>query len=160
MTETPSSPELNPEWQEAIRQGIQDSIENYEIFGQINASPITLTDGMDEREFAGLSRAEKRFVERELFQAVGFDPHKAKQVAAYAFEAPLPSQQSSGFTRKEIDLLVATTEYDPAPSPAWQRTAIVRVYETDRAEEDMYVHRIAYNSRYSEHMVAPKDYRM
>ncbi len=126
--------EVTREWQETIRTGIAESLDNYELFGQVNLSPVTLTSGDDERTFAELSDAERKAAEAELFKAIGFNPKKPVEIGMYAFEAPEDAE--------------------------WKGTAIARVYKTRRAKEDMFLHRIAYEHGEVEYMVAPKDFRL
>lgn len=130
-----SESELAVEWQEAIRQGVRDALENYELFGQVNIAPASISGEIDERGFVDLSPREQDFIKNVLFVEIGFDPSNPSVTAEYLFEAP--------------------------DGVAWSGTAQVILYETARSKsEGMYLHEVRFPDGAVDYIVAPQDYRI
>lgn len=117
MVETGITPEshLDLEWQAVIRQGIRDALDNFELFGVINVSPLSISEGKDERAFLDLSEEEQVFIKDTLFEKIGFNPQKPESVTSYTIQAPRGAK--------------------------WQGEANVKVYRTSREREGMFLHR-------------------
>lgn len=140
-------PELNPEWQETIRTGVQDSIDNFELlfspdskvpgrpFNPVNFSPITITSGEDEREFKELSETEKNFILNEVLGKLGVELGNDQVVAQYVVDAP--------------------------PGSEWEGVAGVYVFKTDKSEEEgIFLHEIYRSDSSKEYILASQDYRL
>lgn len=137
MAESDRQIESEPavEWQEAIGQGVRDALENYELFGQVNTAPVSISGGIDERGFPDLSTKEQNFIKDVLFAEVGFDPDSPQVIAEYSFESP--------------------------QGAAWSGTAQVKVYRTARSRgEDMYLHEVKFPDGKVDYLVAPGDYQL
>lgn len=125
---------LNPEWQEAIQQGIKDAVDNFELFGVINISPLSISEGKDERSFLELSKEEQDFIKGVLFEEIDFDPQNPENVASYITQAPEGTK--------------------------WQGEADVKVYKTARSDEGMFLHEINYPDNKIDYIVAPEDFQL
>lgn len=129
-----SEPHLSPEWQEAIRQEIRDALDNFELFGVVNVSPLSISGGKDERTFFDLSGEEQDFIKGVLFGEIGFDPQTAESIASYKTQAP----EGAG----------------------WQGEADVRVYRTGRGGEGVFLHEIHYPDKKIDCIIAPSDFQL
>lgn len=129
-----SEPHLSPEWQEDIRQGIRDALDNFELFGVVNVSPLSISGGKDERTFLDLSNKEQDFIKDTLFREIGFDPQNPESVTSYTTQAPEGAE--------------------------WQGKADVRVYRTGREEEGMFLHEIHYPDKKADYIIAPPDFQL
>lgn len=141
MTETKAqSPEiLSLEWKRAMIDGIDDVLQNYELFGQINFAPESITENFDKRSWPELTDQEREWITTKLFQQFGFDKTNPIEVAKYTFEAP-------------------KSEKKP---PSWEGTASVKVFETQRSKlENMYLHEIQRPNTEVEYIIAPKDFQL
>lgn len=125
---------LSVEWKEKMQDGMKDALDNYELFGRINFSPDTLTEGYDDRTWSELEDEEREWVMKELFYGNQFDRQSDIVVNEYKFKAP----KGEGVT--------------------WKGTASVKVYETHHSKlEDMYLHEITIPGKVVEYVIAPKD---
>jgi hypothetical protein len=147
--------DIDPEWQERMKGGIQDAFENYELFyapsrdevyGPLSFSPISLTEGEDEREFIELSPAEQDFVTKQFFAHLGIEGDMEK-VGEYEYEAPVPS-----------------TEPDDSGKvypQTWEGTTKVTIYKTGlSASEDKFLHEISFPDGKRDYAVSTEDYRL
>lgn len=136
MFEKERTPEqrLNSEWQKAIQQGIRDAVDNFELFGMVNVSPLSVSGGEDERTFLDLSEQEQDFIKSVLFKEIGLDPQSPENVASYITQAPERSE--------------------------WQGEADVKVYKTTRSDEGMFLHEIHYSDNKVDYVVAPEDFQL
>ncbi len=134
MTENVSKNEvLSPEWQEAIKTGINEAIDNYELFDRkLDFSPLAITNGLDERSWPELSPSERKYIESELFSIIGLE-----------------------------DEVASSYVITPPDGATWKGEGLAIVFKTKRSEkEDMYVHQITRPSAEDEYMVAPLDFRL
>lgn len=148
MTEqaTPHEGELNPEWQETMREGITDSLDNFDMLfypdpddpegveTPLNFSPAAFSSGEDERMFRELDPAEQAFVIGEFFSQLGFDPDHAEPTDGYTISAPAGA--------------------------SWQGEADVVVYQTARSDEGLSLHEMSQPDGNREYFIAPQDYRL
>jgi len=91
MTEGETSKEetLNPEWVTAIKEGVGDALDNYELFDRkLDFAPLVISGGQDDRGWPELSDQEREFVTEEVFRQVGFDKQNPELTAEYQIEAP------------------------------------------------------------------------
>lgn len=141
--EKPISEELDAEWQETIRESISEQLENFEVlFGAtdenpespLNLSPVSFSNGFDEREYDELSPQEQDFIKHEIFSALGFRPEEAQVVSKYDYEGPGDSKG--------------------------QGTAEVTVHETERSNEGMFLHIAKYPDGREELFIASSEYRL
>ena len=141
--ENPSGKELSPEWQEVIRESIDEQLESFEVlFGAtdenpesaLNFSPLSFSSGYDEREYDELSPEEKDFIKQAMFSGIGFNPEDAQIVSTYKYDGP---EGSKGYGAAEVT-----------------------VYETIRSDEGMFLHMATYPDGREELFVASKDYRL
>lgn len=134
--ETRGTPEshLDPEWEEVIQQGIRDALDNFELFGMVNVSPLSISEGKDERTFLDLSPEEQDFIKNTLFREIGFDPQNPESVGGYRTKAP--------------------------KGAGWQGEADVRVYRTGREDEGMFLHEIHYPDEKVDYIIAPSDFQL
>lgn len=132
--------ELNPEWAEAMKTGLTEALDNFELYDQlINVSPITISNGSDERLFQELSNAEREFVVKLLHRQLGLDPFEEKRpVRSYHVEAP------------------KSPDVEKYPE-GWQGEASVNVFETARSDEDMFLHEVQFPDGKLEYAIAPAD---
>ena len=126
--------ELNPEWEEAIKQGIKDALDNFELLEIVNVSPVTISGGIDERSFLELSLSEQEYVKHVLFREVGFDPQKTEVETTYAMEAP--------------------------KGAAWSGISQVTIFRTASSGRNMFLHQINYPDNKTDYIVASKDFRL
>lgn len=134
--ETRRTPEshLDFEWQEVIRQGIRDALDNFELFGVVNVSPLSVSGGEDERTFLDLSQEEQDFIRDILFREIGFDSQNPESVGSYTTKAP--------------------------EGVEWQGEARVKVCKTARSEEGMFLHEIHYPDNKIDYIIAPPDFQL
>lgn len=141
--ENPTGKELNPEWQEAIREGIGEQLENFEfLFGAtdenpesaLNFSPFSFANGFDEREYDELSPQEKDFIKQAMFSGLGFDPEKPQAISSYSYEGPADSKGHG--------------------------VSEVTIYETSRSDEGMFLHIAKYPDGREEFFVASSEYQL
>lgn len=125
-------PHLDLEWQEVVQQGIRDALDNFELFGVVNVSPLSISGGTDERTFLDLSNEEQDFIKGVLFREIGFDPQTAESIASYKTQAPERAE--------------------------WEGEADVRVYRTGRG--GMFLHEIYYTDKKVDYIIAPLDFQL
>lgn len=80
--------ELAPEWQEAIREGVTDSLDNFDLiyFPQdpnspqtpLNFAPISYGVANDDRLWSDLSDKEREFIKGVFFEELGVDEEHAE----------------------------------------------------------------------------------
>lgn len=127
--------ELSTEWMQAMEEGINDSLDCYELFDQlINISPHAISDHLDERDFLDLTDGEQEFIKRTLFSNLEVDTQTP--VRTYQMPAPVGTKK---------------TDKD------WLGVAEVKVYKTARFDEDIFLHEINYPDGKKEYAIAPKD---
>ncbi len=131
--------QIDPAWKKAIRAGIRDNIDNIELLGTVDLSPVTLSGNLDPREFWQLSRGARAFILREAFDRIGYHPDKTHFLEAYSFE-----HYPRGWKK---------------PHPVKRNFA--EVFATRRLEEGLALHRITiptYRPR-TEYMIASAAFR-
>jgi|SRR3989344_7965008 len=130
---------LNPEWQQKIEGGLLDALENFVLFDNlVNISPTALSEGEDERIFQDLSPAEQEYIKGTLFNALAVDPEIDEVVRTYEFTAPEPQ-----------DLAKHHQE--------WSGVAKVKVYQTSRSKEGLFLHIVQHPDGKTEYVVTEKD---
>jgi hypothetical protein len=145
-TDTPERP-LNPEWLQRVDEGLDTVFEMYELLGTpIGLSPFDLTrvgkeDPLDSRLFSELNGKEKQHILSGAFRRAGFDISQPKVVESYTTVVP----QEKG------------PNPDHVISPAGEVKGIV--YDTERREEDMFVHHTTFPDGVRDWFIAPKDFR-
>ncbi len=129
--------ELSLEWKQSITDGIEMTLENFELFETaITFDPISLTEGKDERVFDQLNGSERLWINRELFRIYSIRLDNAKFVDGYQFSAP--------------------------EEASWKGVAKVRILEILRSKlENLYLHEITRpGTKEVEYMIATKDFRL
>lgn len=140
-------PEPMPEWQEGIDAGMDNLIENFElfyepdengVFSPLGIDPEVLTDGEDVRLVADLSEREREHLATTLKQKVGV--HDASRILrTYTFANPEPTHTSD--------------------QGHWRGEAEVRVYETAFSEEQgIFLHEVRRPGYPPEFFLAGPDY--
>lgn len=136
-----SERKVNPEWESQMREGVAMAIENYELFDKLAFfAPLTISDGLDEREWHNLSEAEKEIILGEVFSLLEVDPKTQEPVKEYEFAAP-------------------TTD-DPKKETTWTGTGKVKVYETGKSDEDMFLHELDSPGLGLEYFIAPREFEI
>lgn len=127
--------ELSQEWMQAIAEGINDSLDCYELFDQlINISPHSISDHLDDRDFLDLTPEEQEYIRRTLFSTLEVETETP--VRTYQMPAPQAAEK---------------TDKD------WSGIAEVKVYQTARSDEDIFIQEIHYPDGKMEYTIAPKD---
>lgn len=149
MTLEQDTPEksLSPEWMQRVDEGLDTLFEMYEFLGvPIGLSPFDLTrvgeeDPLDPRLFSELTGREKQHILSGAFRRVGFDISQPKVVENYNFEVPQEKGQNP----------------DHVISPAGDAQAVI--YNTQRRDEDMFIHHTIFPDGVRDWFIAPREFR-
>jgi hypothetical protein len=142
MTEK-ESPEtkISPESELAMHEGIEMAIDNYELFDKlVYFIPASISFGEDERIWEELNEAEKGVILDKVFSLLDTDPNTQEAVKEYSVEAPATK--------------------DPAKTISWKGKGKVKVYETKRSDEDIFLHEFAAPELETLYFIAPKDFKL
>ncbi len=133
--------ELDTKWQELMRGAMEEGLDNYELFGHVEVSPM-ITEA-NKRTFEDLAPNERDWLKRELFRQLRFVGEDLEVVDTYTFTTPTGTSPEHGAEQARL-----------------QGEVQVRICQTPRIGEDMYLHELTRPDSSIEYIVAPHDFRL
>lgn len=132
---------ISPEWELTMHEGIEMAIDNYELFDKlVYFTPISVSFGEDERKWEELNEAEKGVILDKVFSLLDTNPSTQEAVREYSVDAP--------------------TTTDPTKTISWKGKGEVKVFETKRSGEDMFLHEFNSPELGILYFIAPKDFEL
>lgn len=134
------------EWKGIMEEGVETAIEGFEIlfypseenmpFTPVSFSPAQISGGVDERRFIDLEADEREFIKGNMFTGLGIDRKAPQIVDNYTVPLPHPSYAD------------------------WEGIAFVQIVETNRSEDDLFLHEISFPDERVDYFMATLDYRL